>query len=182
MKEMNTYYKQGLEEDLKGKYKEAIDFYCKSIENEELELDAYLNLIGILIEVSLDFGVSSDLINKGIYTQDELNTWYEYLGLILKKAEISFDSNEIVFWKYYKENYFTGIDREKIMEIIKKDDLNLVPYFQLYIDDLVNGNEVLLYIHKIEELKILLLERQTIKNRYIRSLIESSENQRKNLV
>lgn len=179
---MGTYYKQGLEEDIKGNYKEAIDLYFKSVEAEELELDAYLNLIGILIEASLDFGVSSDLINKGVYTQDELNALYESLGLILKKAEISFDSNEVVFWKYYKENYFTGIDIDKIKEIIKKDDLNLVPYFQLYIDDLVNGNEVLLYTHKIKELKIYLLERQTIKNRYILSLIESAENQRKNLI
>jgi hypothetical protein len=176
---MATFFEQGLHEDIKGDYKKAIDLYVRSIENEELNLEAYLNLIGILIETSLDFGVSSDLIQRRIYSQEELDDLYKYLGNLLKKAEIHFPSSEIAFWKYYKENYYKGLNSGQVKEIIKIDDTNLVPYFQLYIDDLSNDNDTLHYYHRVEDLKHQLKERLTIKNKYILSLIESAENQKR---
>jgi hypothetical protein len=176
---MKDFFTQGLNEDLKGNYKNAINLYIKSIEDEELCLEAYLNLIGILIEVSLDYGSSSELVRNQTYTQDELNDLSKYLMSLLVKAETHFSSNEIVFWKYYKANFFDGLKNDRVKEIIEKDDSNLVPYFQLYIDDLANDNETILYYHKIEELKQFLREKQTIKNKYILSLIESAENQKR---
>jgi hypothetical protein len=175
---MATFFEQGLREDIIGDYKKAIDLYIQSIENEELKLDAYLNLIGILIEVSLDFGVSADLIQRRIYSQEELDILCKYLDNLLKKAEIHFNTNEIAFWRYYKENYFKGLCNNQIKEIIKIDDTNLVPYFQLYICDLSSDNDTLHYNQKIEDLTQFLKERLTIKNKYILSLIESAERQK----
>jgi hypothetical protein len=176
---MAIFFEKGLHEDIKGNYKKAIDLYIQSIENEELNLEAYLNLIGILIETSLDFGVSSDLTQRHIYSQVELDNLYKYLGNLLKKAEIHFHSSEIIFWKYYKENYYKGLSSDQIKDIIKIDDTNLVPYFQLYIDDLSNDNDTLHYHHKIEDLKQHLKEKLTIKNKYVLSLIESAESQKR---
>lgn len=176
---MKDFFTQGLSEDIKGNYKNAVKFYIKSIEGEELCLEAYLNLIGILVEVSVDYGISSELVRNRTYTQDELNDLSKYLRSLLVKAENHFSSNEIAFWKYYTENFFDGLKSDRVKEIIEKDNSNLIPYFQLYIDDLANDNEVLLYRHKIEELKQLLQEKKTIKNKYILSLIEAAENQKR---
>jgi len=175
---MKNFFTQGLDEDIKGNYKNAINLYIRSIEGEELCLEAYLNLIGILVEISLDYGIASELIRNQTYTQEDLNDLSKYLKPLFEKAENHFSSNEIVFWKYYKESFFDGLENDRVKEIIEKDDSNLVPYFQLYIEDLVNGNETILYYHKIVELKQFLLDKQTIKNKYILSLIEAAENQK----
>jgi hypothetical protein len=167
---MIDFYKQALSEDIKGNYKGAINSYMRSIEGGESCLEAYLNLIVILIEVSLDYGISSDLLRSKTYTQDELDGLSKYLRPLLEKA---------AFWKYYKENFFDGLLNDRVKEIIEMDNSNLVPYFQLYVDDLVNDNDVLLYYHKIEDLKHSLRDHQTIKNKYILSLIESAENQKR---
>jgi hypothetical protein len=176
---MTTFFEKALQEDIKGDYKKAIDLYVQSIENEELNLESYLNLAVILMEVSLDYGVSLDLIQRHIYSQNELDDLYQYLGILLKKAETHFRSDEIAFWRYYKENYFKGLSSYHIKEIIGKNDTNLIPYFQLYINDLTNDNDTLLYHYKVEELKEQLRKRLTIKSKYILSLIESAENQKK---
>ena len=177
-KMMKEYFTRGLSEDIKGNYRSAIEWYIRSIESEELCLEAYLNLIGILIELSIDPGISSALITDGTYTQDELNGLTQYLKSLLVKADIHFDSNEVAFWRYYFENFFYGLERDKVKEIIERDTSELVPYFQLYIGDLAAGNEVLFYLDKIKELKKVLLEKKTIKNRYIHSLIEAAEYHR----
>lgn len=175
---MDMYFEQGLSEDIKGNYRNAVNSYMLSVENEEMNLDAYLNLIGILTEISLDYGVYSDLIEKGIYTQDEMNDLYEYFGILLNKAAIHFDSNEIPLWKYFKESYFGSLQRDRIQEIIRMEQSNLIPYFLLYLHDLAVDNDVIHYYHKVQELKQLLREKKTIKNRYILSLIESAEKQK----
>jgi len=173
-----NHYDLALEEDLKGNYRGAIDLYSKSIENEELNLDAHLNLIVILIEVVLDYGVTSDLINRGVYQQSEINDLLEYLNSLIQKTEILFDSNEIRFWRYYKEMFYNGIDSQKVRSIIDQDKECLVPYFQLYISDLESQEDFSAYENEIQRLKELLSEKATIKNKYILSLINSAENLR----
>ncbi|MEM0940479.1 MAG: hypothetical protein AAGI25_11935 [Bacteroidota bacterium] len=173
---MDRYFQLGLNEDLKGNYKAAVDFYIQSVENEEMCLDAHLNLMVILIEVVFDYGVTSNLINKGIYEKSEIDGLFEYLNSLTQKTEILFDSNEVSFWKYYKEAFYQGLDRKAIVDIINQDKNSLIPYFPLYITDLESQMGVSSYVDQINKLKKALFKSQTIKNKYVLSLIESAEN------
>ena len=170
------YFDIALRKDLNGDVKSAINVYRKSVENEEMNLESHLNLIVILIEITFDHGVGSDLINKKVYDQGELNTLYQYLETLINKTELVFDSNEVFFWKYYKEKFYEEFNRDKLIEIINIDKDSLIPYFQLYILDLENNSSPELYQHKIVELKQKLERQDTFKNRYIKSLIQSAEN------
>jgi len=174
---MSKYFKLGLHQDLAGNYDSAIDYYIKSVENEEMILDSHLNLIVILIEVVFDYGVSSDLINKGIFSQQDIDKFSDYLNSLLKKTEILFESSEIMFWKYFIESYYYEVEREKLMDIIDLDPNNLVPYHQLYITDLGLHMDTECYKTKIDKLKKKLLDQPTIKNKYIFSLINGVEDQ-----
>ena len=173
---MAKYFEIGLEQDLKGSLKGAIENYKLSVENEELIIDAHLNLIVILLEITFDFGVSSDLINNGIYSQEEINEFHDYLNNLIVKSKVLFKSNEIDLWQYCVKSYFDEFRRDDLLEIIEKDSKNLVPYFQLYIFDLGMDKEIISYSDKVEKLKEQLNSELTFKNKYIISLIEGAES------
>ena len=169
----SIYFNKALLEDISGNYKKAIELYTQSIEEEELILDSYLNLAGILIEISFDHGISSSLIRGGSYTQEELDQLFESLGRLLNHAAIQFDSNEVRFWKYYMENFYYGLNRNEITKFTGSKEASLIPVFQLYIDDL-STTKSSMYANEIRELKKLLIRDKTIKNKYILSLIEAA--------
>lgn len=168
-------YQLGLKEDLARNYRGAIEFYSKSVESEELVLDAHINLIVILIIIALDPGLSLFLISKRVYTESELGHLYKYLNRLMQKSLITFNSSEISFWNYYKESFFSNFSRDRISAFIGRDNSNIIPYFQLYIDDLSEGKDVSSYLNQVENLKAELLKKNTIKNDYILALIESAE-------
>lgn len=172
-------YKLGLNEDLAGNYRRAIEFYSKSVESEELILDAHLNLIVLLITVCFDFGLTLTLMDNRTYNESEISDLCEYLNRILQRSLVVFDSSEVSFWKYYKENYYSGFSRDKISAFLKQSNSNRIPYFQLYIQDLAEKQDVSLYKAEVDELKEELSKTKTIKNEYILSLIESAEKQAK---
>lgn len=173
-----SYFQLALKEDLAHNYKEAIELYSKSVEDEELILDAHLNLTVILFNLCHDIGLSSYLINNKKFNEIEIARLCEYMNFLIKKTVVMFSkSNEAIFWKYFKENYYTGYSNGELREIIMQDEKNLVPYFQLYIAELANRNDVSGYKEIISKLKSDLIKNKTIKNEYILSLIESAEHQ-----
>ena len=170
-------FKLGIKEDLARNYRGAIEFYTKSVETEEMILDAHLNLIVIMITVCFDFGLTSSLIGKQIYTESDINELGEYLNRLLQKSAIAFNFSEISFWKYYKENYYSGYSRDRVNGFLNQPDSNLIPYFQLYVEDLAARRDVSQYKNEIQKLKNELQKVNTIKNEYILSLIQSAEHQ-----
>jgi len=170
-------YNLGLKEDLARNYKGAIEYYSKSVEAEELVLEAHLNLIVLLIIVCFDFGLTRTLINNRTYTESQISGLCEYLNRLLQKTLIVFDSSEVSFWKYYKENYYSGFSRDRVRDFLKQKNSSRIPYFQLYIQDLAEKQDVSLYKREVDELKYELSKNKTIKNEYISSLIESAEKQ-----
>ncbi len=173
------YYKLALKEDLARNYGRAIEFYSKSIESEELVLEAHLNLIVILITVCFDFGLTLSLISNRTYTESQISNLCENLNNLLQKSLVVFNSSEVSFWKYYKDNYYSGFSREKISDFLKQKNSNRIPYFQLYIKDLAEKRDVSLYKTEVDKLKDELSKTKTIKNEYILSLIDSAEKQGK---
>ena len=171
------YYELGLKEDLARNYAGAVEFYSKSVDSEELILDAHLNLIVLLITICFDFGLTSTLISNRIYSESQIGDLYELLNRVLQRTLLVFESSEVSFWKYYKENYYSGFSRNRISDFLKRDDSCRIPYFQLYILDLADKNDVSLYRSEVEILKKELSKSRTIKSDYILSLIESAERQ-----
>lgn len=170
-----SYFENALECDLVGDIKGAIKYYKLSIDNLESIPEAYLNLIVILIQINYDYGFSSYLIANDIMEEADINETNDYLNHLLDESLETFGNNvELVFWKYYVENYFESFDRQTLLSIIKSEDDSLVPYFLLYINDLMNHISIS-YHEKIKSLKTELAFKPTFKNKYIRSLIDSAE-------
>ncbi len=175
---MSPYFKKAVVSDLAGNRKSAIELYVDSIEHEELVIDAYLNLIGILTEISVDDGIAVDLVRTREFSEKQIIHLISYLPPLMRRAAGHFGSNEIEFWKYYNENFYSEFERERILTIIEKDPSSLIPYFLLYFQDLSNDADIFSYSSKITELKEALVDQKTIKNKYVLSLIESAEHQK----
>lgn len=170
-----TFFEQALQADLTEDYRAAIELYSKSVDQGETIADAHLNLIVALFDVCHEYGTTSFLINKKIYTQDEILVLTDYLTALMEKSIKLFDSNEFVYWKYYADTYWDQtISRDRVWEIIEMNPSSLVPYYQLYLLDKSYGVEVT-YQDKIETLRVEVTQHKTIKNRYILSFIESSD-------
>ena len=177
MKVMQKFFEKAIEFDMKRDVKQSIEWYQHSIVNNENREEAYSNLIVLLIEINFDYGVNSSLVANNIIKQEEMLDLYKLLNRLLNDAIEKYKniSNEFEFWKYYCETYYIGYDRNNLLFIIEKNENNLIPYFYLYINDLASSIPTNHYKAKIAELKKILFNIHSSKNRYIKSLLDSSE-------
>lgn len=159
-------YVVAIDKDVNKQYNDAAIYYQKSIDENELNIDVYINLAFLYWNFQ-DYGfftyfnISDELREIG----------YQKYPEILEKGIKQFPKNvELRFWQRYFSHIFYGeefSENDCIILMEKyKDDKNIVPYFFLYLF----GKD------KYKYFRNLLLEEcikyPTAKNLYIKSMIE----------
>ncbi|WP_367916667.1 hypothetical protein [Leadbetterella sp. DM7] len=158
-------YTIAIDKDINMEYNAAAVYYQKSIDENELYLDTYLNLAFLYWNFQ-DFGfftyfnISEELRNIG----------YDKYSEIVEKGIQKFPDNlELHFWKKYFQHIICGeeLSVKDCQGLIEKygDSESIVPYFFLYLFDKVK------YKKQRDELIEMAGKIPTAKNLYIKSLI-----------
>lgn len=169
-----SFIDEAIKSDLKGDIREAIELYKKAIKNNEGGEIAYLNLIGILVQINFDYGFFLDLSNKKIIEENEIVAFDRLMDDLINEGIKKFGTtNEFTFWKYYVDNYYKEFSRAELVRIIGLNENEQVPYFHLFFNDVINSVPYKHYESRILTLEKKLRAEPTIKNKYILSLIES---------
>lgn len=159
-------FKIAIDKDINKQYNDAVFYYRKSIQENELNLEVYLNLAFLYWNFQ-DFGfftyfnISEELRDIG---------YLQYPEIIEKGIELFPNKVELNFWKKYFQHIiydeeFSEKDCQKLLEEYD-DNENIVPYFFLY---LFNKEK---YKERRNELLDQCNEHPTAKNIYIKSIIE----------
>lgn len=159
-------YTIAIDKDINKQYNDAAVYYQKSIDENELNLEVYLNL-GFLYWIFQDYGFST-YYN---ITEELGEIGYQKYPQIIEKGIQQFPNNvELHFWKRYFNHIFFAeeFSEEDCKQLIEKydDKENIIPYFFLYLFDKEK------YIEKRNELLDKCNEHPTAKNIYIKSIID----------
>ncbi|MCE7057733.1 hypothetical protein LZF95_23825 [Algoriphagus sp. AGSA1] len=161
---MKNYF-LALDKDINKQYNDAVFYYQKSIDEKELNIEAYLNL-SFLYWNFQDFGfftyynISEELREIGCLKYTE----------IIEEGIQQYPNNlELNFWKRYFQHIIYGeeFSAQDCMKLIEEygDTNSKVPYFFLYLFD--KG--------RYKEEKVKLIEEcnkePTAKNLYIKSVL-----------
>ena len=149
---------------------EAAASYEEAITATEADIEVYLNLV-VLYLVCLDFGYSS----YHRLTNEFIKRASSRIPALLAEAERRFGaSNEIQFWRYYA-SYLRGSEPEfqRCLQLAKVGP-SRVPYFHVFA--LPEGSS---YEPQAKELLSVVAGGKTEKERYIRSVLQSALNMRK---
>jgi len=158
-------YAIAIDKDINKQYNDAVIYYQKSIDENELNLEVYLNLAFLYWNFQ-DFGffsyfnISEELRSIG----------YDKYPEIIEKGLSNYPNNlELNFWKKYFQHIIYGeeFSAQDCRQLIEKygDTKSKVPYFFLYLFDK----------DKYKEEKIELIDdcnkEPTAKNLYIKSVL-----------
>lgn len=161
-----NFYKKALRLDQNKEYEMAIALYERSVQSNEFELNAYINLSFLYWQTASEFAFKDTYhISNKIF-----NISFDRYEEVLNMGIILFPNNaELHFWKVYFPHIILGEElyQDEVLEIVNTyDNTSLVPYFFLY---LFNKEKY------IKERKMLLKECSKLpiaKNLYIKSIIE----------
>jgi hypothetical protein len=153
-----------LEFDSEDRPIDAADAYEEAVKEADADLDLYMNLASLYF-VCTDGGyasyhhLSNEFVNKA----------WERAMQLLDEAESRFGRNdEIEFWRRYFCFISLGED-ESIMERERfTSSRSLVPYFYLFLSG--DGKD---YYSEAQKLLEQVLNGNTAKERYIKSILES---------
>jgi hypothetical protein len=159
-------YVIAIEKDIDKQYNDAAVYYQESINENELNVDVYLNLAFLYWNFQ-DYGfftyynISEELAEIG----------YKKYPEILKKGLEVFPNNlELHFWDKYFSHILYGEDftKENCLTLINEYNENesLVPYFFLFLFDKVK------YKKERDELLEIANDTPTAKNLYVKSILE----------
>ncbi|MEZ4912395.1 MAG: hypothetical protein R2774_16215 [Saprospiraceae bacterium] len=154
-----------LEKDINKQYNDAAIYYQQSIDDGEINLEAFLNL-AFLYWTFQDYGffsyfnISEELRRIG----------YQKYSEILEKGIKQFPNNlELHFWeRYFQHIFFDDEFSESDCKILiekYKTDQSITPYFFLYLFDKIK------YKEKRNDLLAICDKTPTAKNLYIKSII-----------
>lgn len=147
-----------------------------SLEYEELlkigqaNLDSYINL-AVLYFVCIDFGYET----ANNLPEDFIMKAWNRVFKILEEAKVKFGYlEEITFWDIYFHFILRGEEPmyEKCALLAEKGEI-LIPYFHLYTAP--RGEKYRQYAEKLFD---AVKDEKTEKNRYVKSLLESTMKQR----
>lgn len=160
-------YNIAIDKDFNKQYNDAVVYYQKSVDENELNVDAYLNLAFLYWNFQ-DFGfftyynISERLREIGYIKYNE----------IIENGINQFPNNvELKFWKKYFQHIFFGeeFSEKECKKLIERygEDEYIIPYFYLYLFDKKK--------YEVEKNKLLheCAKQPTAKNIYIMSILES---------
>ena len=158
------YYNKALIYDIDGNIIKAIDSYEKSIKNNETSR-SISNLLVMYWLIAFDLGFRQEYNLEG-KKELFLKAYDKLLGLKTYAIERYYDDVEINFWIRYI-NHIDGVrdfSVSECKELISKGTSQLVPYFFL-----IQYSSK--YIGKAVELYNEIKKEQTVKNKYILSIL-----------